>query len=95
VAPGASNGLVDSIPNALSFDPLKPGLWVQGGGDPALSYRARPATALVVNHDAAAAAADGADSLLVLHHHNASGDKADVVRVRAQATVGGAVRAVG
>jgi hypothetical protein len=94
VAPGTSDGLVDSIPNALSFDPLKPGVWVQGGGDPALSYQARPATALVVNHDAEAAAADGADSMLVLHHHNASGDKADVVRVRAKATFGNA-RAVG
>ncbi|MFJ6672280.1 S8 family serine peptidase [Actinosynnema sp. NPDC091369] len=82
VAPGTSNGLIDSIPDALSFDPLKPGVWVQGGGDPALSYQARPATALVVNHDAESAAADGADSLLVLHHHNATGDKADVVKVR-------------
>ncbi|WP_123745880.1 S8 family peptidase [Saccharothrix texasensis] len=94
VAPGTSNGLVDAIPNALSFDPLKPGLWVQGGGDAALSYQARPATALVVNHDAAAAAADGADSLLVLHHHNASGDRADVVKIRAKTTVGPAVRSV-
>ncbi|ONI83948.1 peptidase S8 [Saccharothrix sp. ALI-22-I] len=84
VAPGADNGLIDSIPNALSFDPLKPGLWVQGGGDAALSYQSRPGTALVVNRDAASLALDGADSLLVLNHHNASGDKADVVQVRAR-----------
>ncbi len=84
VAPGTSNGLIDSLPNPLSFDPLKPGLWAQGGGDAALSYQSRPGTALVVNRDAAALATDGADSLLVLHHHNASGDKADVVKVRAR-----------
>ncbi|WP_433264243.1 S8 family serine peptidase [Actinosynnema sp. CS-041913] len=83
VAPGASNGLIDSIDRPASFDPLKPGLWVQGGGDAALSYLSRPGTALVVNRDAAALAADGSDSLLVLHHHNATGDKADVVKVKA------------
>ncbi|OKI30517.1 peptidase S8 [Saccharothrix sp. CB00851] len=94
VAPGTSNGLIDSIPNALSFDPLKPGLWVQGGGDAALSYQARPATALVVNRNADAIAVDGSDSLLVLHHHNATGDKADVVKVRAPSTVSPAVRSV-
>ncbi|MFC6093890.1 S8 family peptidase [Saccharothrix lopnurensis] len=82
LAPGAGDGLVDSIPSPLSFDPLKPGLWVQGGGDAALSYQARPGTALVVNRDAAALAADGADSLLLLHHHNATGDRADVVKVK-------------
>ncbi|MEV0680365.1 S8 family serine peptidase [Actinosynnema sp. NPDC050436] len=83
VAPGTTNGLIDSIGTPSSFDPLKPGLWVQGGGDAALSYVARPGTALVVNRDAAALAADGADSLLVLNHHNATGDKADVVKVKA------------
>ncbi|RKT57136.1 S8 family peptidase [Saccharothrix australiensis] len=83
VAPGATNGLIDAIDAPSSFDPLKPGLWVQGGGDAALSYVARPGTALVVNRDAAAQAADGADSLLVLHHHNATGDRADVVKVKA------------
>jgi subtilisin family serine protease len=82
VAPGSSNGLIDTIPTALSFDPLKPGLWVQGGGDAALSYQSRPGTALVVNRDAESLVLDRADSLLVLNHHNASGDKADVVQVR-------------
>jgi subtilisin family serine protease len=81
-APGAKNGLVDSIPGALSFDPLKPGLSVQGGGDAALSYLAKPGTALVVNRDTAALAKDKADSLLVLNHHNATGEKAGVVKVR-------------
>ncbi|CCH34436.1 S8 family serine peptidase [Actinosynnema sp. NPDC047251] len=83
VAPGTKNGLIDSIGTPSSFDPLKPGLWVQGGGDAALSYVARPGTALVVNRDAAALTADKADSLLVLNHHNATGDKADVVKVKA------------
>ncbi|MFI9815759.1 S8 family peptidase [Saccharothrix variisporea] len=82
LAPGTTNGLVDSIGTPASFDPLKPGLWVQGGGDPALSYRARPGTALVVNRDAEALAADRSDSLLVLHHHNTTGDKVDVVKTR-------------
>jgi hypothetical protein len=81
-APGAKNSLVDSIPGALSFDPLKPGLSVQGGGDAALSYLAKPGTALVVNRDTAALAKDKADSLLVLNHHNATGEKAGVVKVR-------------
>ncbi|GAA3877643.1 S8 family serine peptidase [Saccharothrix violaceirubra] len=87
-APGATDGLVDSIGKKLSFDPLKPGLWVQGGGDAALSYQSKPGTALVVNRDAAALAADGADSLLVINHHNATGDKADVVKVRGGAKAG-------
>jgi subtilisin family serine protease len=82
VAPGTTNGLIDSIDGALSFDPLKPGLWVQGGGDPALSYLAKPGTALVVNRNAGSLAADKADSLLVLNHHNATGDRAAVVKVR-------------
>ncbi|MFD9737478.1 S8 family serine peptidase [Umezawaea sp. NPDC059074] len=82
VAPGTTNGLVDSIPGSFSFDPLKPGLSVQGGGDAALSYLAKPGTALVVNRDTAALAKDKADSLLVLNHHNATGDKVSVVKVR-------------
>jgi len=88
----ASDGLVDFIPGSLSFDPLKPGLWVQGGGDPALSYAARPGTALVVNRNPAALGADGADSLLVLNHHNARGDRASVVRVTGPAAASSAKR---
>jgi subtilisin family serine protease len=82
VAPGTTNGLIDSIPGSFSFDPLKPGLSAQGGGDAALSYLAKPGTALVVNRNAAALAKDKADSLLVLNHHNATGDKVSVVKVR-------------
>ncbi|MET8764541.1 S8 family serine peptidase [Lentzea sp. NPDC004782] len=81
VAPGNANGLIDVIDHNLSYDPLKPGLWVQGGGDAALSYLAKPGTALVVNRDAAALKSDKSDGLLVLNHHNASGDRASVVYV--------------
>lgn len=80
-----SDGLVDFIPGTMSFDPLKPGLWVQGGGDPALSFVSRPGTALVVNRDAAALARDHADSLLIINHHNAAGDRASVVKVNGPA----------
>jgi subtilisin family serine protease len=79
-APGNQDGFVDKLTSILSYDPLRPGLWVQGGGDPALSYLARPGTALVVNRDPASLAADNADSLLILNHHNASGHRAQVVR---------------
>ncbi len=81
-APGNANGLIDVIDRNLSFDPLKPGLWTQGGGDAALSYLAKPGTALVVNKDEAALKADKSEGLLVLNHHNASGDRASVVTVR-------------
>ncbi len=77
----AFDGLVDYLPGTLSFDPLKPGLWVQGGGDAAIAYRSAPGTALVVNRDPAALAMDNADSLLVLNHHNAKGDRASLVKV--------------
>ncbi|MEU5696586.1 S8 family serine peptidase [Actinosynnema sp. NPDC020468] len=87
-APGAS--LVDSLGTDVSFDPLKPGLWAQGGGDPALSYSARPGTALVVNRDADALALDKSDSLLVLNHHNATGERADVVKVKGPKATGSA-----
>ncbi|MFS8103227.1 S8 family serine peptidase [Lentzea alba] len=81
-APGNANRLVDVIDRNLSFDPLKPGLWAQGGGDAALSYLAKPGTALVVNKDEAALKADKSEGLLVLNHHNANGDRASVVTVR-------------
>ncbi|MCP2169956.1 S8 family peptidase [Goodfellowiella coeruleoviolacea] len=81
-APGDTTGLVDQIATPMSFDPLRPGLWVQGGGDPALSYLAKPGTALVVNRNAEALAKDKADNLLVLNHHNASDRRAQVVSVK-------------
>ncbi|MCP2259956.1 PA domain-containing protein [Streptoalloteichus tenebrarius] len=79
--PADKDGVIDKLDKPMSFDPLKPGLWAQGGGDAALSYVARPGTALVVNRDAGSLAMDRADKLLVLHHHNASGDRAQVVSV--------------
>ncbi|WP_425434897.1 S8 family peptidase [Lentzea albida] len=81
-APGNANRLIDVIDRNLSFDPLKPGLWAQGGGDAALSYFAKPGTALVVNKDEAALKADKSEGLLVLNHHNANGDRASVVTVK-------------
>ncbi|GLY53977.1 peptidase S8 [Lentzea sp. NBRC 102530] len=82
VAPGNANKLIDVIDRKLSFDPLKPGLWAQGGGDAALSYLAKPGTALVVNKNEASLKADKSDGLLVLNHHNANGDRASVVLVK-------------
>ena len=81
-APGNANKLIDVIDRNLSYDPLKPGLWVQGGGDAALSYLAKPGTALVVNKNEAALKADKSDGLLVLNHHNANGDRTSVVLVK-------------
>ncbi|GGM36482.1 peptidase S8 [Longimycelium tulufanense] len=81
-APGDEDGVIDQIDTPMSFDVLKPGLWTQGGGDPALSYLARPGTALVVNRDAGSLAMDRAGGLLVLHHHNAGGKRAQEVSVR-------------
>jgi subtilisin family serine protease len=82
-APGSTDGLIDSVSTPLSFDALAPGYAVQGGGDPALAYTAKPGTALVVNRDASSAAGDTFLGLLALEHHNASGQRANVVRVQA------------
>jgi hypothetical protein len=73
--------LIDSVGTPLSFDALAPGYSVQGGGDAALGYAAKPGTALVVNRNAASAAQDTVLGLLALAHHNASGDRADVVEI--------------
>ncbi|WP_276313852.1 S8 family serine peptidase [Solihabitans fulvus] len=81
-APGNADGFIDRIGSPMSFDPLRPGLWVRGDGDPALSYLARPGSSLVVGRDAGALAEDRADSLLVLEHHDASDRRAQVVSVR-------------
>jgi subtilisin family serine protease len=82
-APGSTNGLIDSVSTPLSFDVLAPGYSVQGGGDAALGYTAKPGTALVVNRDAASLAGDTALGLLALEHHNAAGNRASVVTVAA------------
>ncbi|WP_027946243.1 S8 family serine peptidase [Amycolatopsis taiwanensis] len=81
VAPGSTDGLIDSVSTPMSFDPLAPGYSVQGGGDPALVFAAEPGTTLMVNRNPAAAAHDRAMGLLVLEHHNASGKRAGVVGV--------------
>lgn len=77
--PGDTDGVIDSIDEPMVFDPLRPALWVQGGGQAALSYVAKPGTALVVKRDRGAVGADQARNLLVLHHHNASGSRVQVV----------------
>ena len=80
-APGSTTGLIDGVSTPLSFDVLSPGYWVQGGGDPALVYTAKPGTALVVNRNTASAGSDTVQGLLALEHHNASGKRASVIRV--------------
>jgi hypothetical protein len=81
VAPGNDNGNIDQLDGTASFDVLSPGLWVQGGGDAALSYVAQPGTALVVNRNQASLDKDGALGLLAFEHHNAIGHRADVIKV--------------
>jgi hypothetical protein len=73
--------LVDAIPNVLSFDPLQPGLWAEGG-DVSLVFIAQPGTGLLIHRDPAALELDGSNSLLVLNLHNRTGERASVVRVR-------------
>ncbi|MFD9888829.1 S8 family serine peptidase [Amycolatopsis sp. NPDC059027] len=82
-APGSTSSTIDSVDGPLSFDVLAPGYAVQGGGDAAIGYVAKPGTALVVNRNAASAAADKSLGLLAIEHHNAAGDRAGVVRVEA------------
>ncbi|MGH4020688.1 MAG: S8 family peptidase [Pseudonocardiaceae bacterium] len=89
--PGDTDGIVDTVGPVL-FDAVRPGLWAQGDGDPALSYLARPGTALVVNRDPVAALLQQANDLLVLHHHNASGDRAQLVEIRAPGQITPPVR---
>jgi hypothetical protein len=73
-APGNADGFVDRIDTPMSFDPLRPGLGVEGG----VSFVAEPGAVLRVRRGESAV--DG--SLLFLHHHNASGDRAQVLAVR-------------
>jgi subtilisin family serine protease len=79
-APGSD--LIDSVARPMSFDVLAPTYWVQGEGEPALSYLARPGTALVVHTGPAAAGASS--GLLALHHHNGRGNRASVVQVQSE-----------
>ncbi|MGH3787926.1 MAG: S8 family peptidase [Pseudonocardiaceae bacterium] len=80
--PVSIGSLIDSTA-PVSFDAVRPGLWAEGAGDPALSYLARPGTALVVNRDATAAVTQRAGQLLVLHPDNPSGHRARLIRVPA------------
>ncbi|MFI1016624.1 S8 family serine peptidase [Streptomyces sp. NPDC020965] len=77
-APGSA--VVDQLDAPVSYDPLAPGHWVQGGGAPALTHLARPGDTLTV-HRSPGAATDG--ELLAVHHHNGSGQRASVVTVKA------------
>ncbi|PSL50675.1 subtilase family protein [Saccharothrix carnea] len=70
-APGNADGFVDRIDTPLSFDPLRPGLAVEGG----VSFVAEVGAVLRVRRDPVGG------SLLFLHHHNASGDRAQVLAV--------------
>ena len=79
--PAPEDSLIDAIPAALSFDPLKPGLWAEGGGT-SLVFVAQPGTGLSIHKDAAALALDHADSLLVLNFHNKTGAKAKIVKIK-------------
>lgn len=79
-APAATSDTIDSLDD-MSFDATAPAFSVRGGGDPALTYRSAPGTALVVTRDAETATAERASALLLLHHHNAVGDQAQVVTV--------------
>ena len=72
--------LVDAMP-PVRFDPLNPGLRVEGTTS-SLLFGAQGGTQLVVHRDAAALGGDGTGSLLVLNLHNASGRRAAVVPVR-------------
>ncbi|MGQ0716824.1 MAG: S8 family peptidase [Pseudonocardiales bacterium] len=74
--------VIDSTGPAL-FDAVRPGLWTQGVEDPALSYLARPGTALMVNRDTTAAVTQRATHLLVLHPGNPSRHRVQLVGVSA------------
>jgi hypothetical protein len=62
---------VDRIDTPMAFDPLRPGLGVEGG----VSFVAEPGAVLRVRRG------ESGGSLLLLHHHNASGDRAQVLAV--------------
>jgi hypothetical protein len=86
VAPGSTDGLIDFVGTPISFDALAPAFSVQGGGDAALGYVAKPGTQLVVNRNAAAVAGDKPKGLLAIEHHNAAGSRAGVVRIESAVT---------
>jgi subtilisin family serine protease len=89
-SPVSVGEIIDSTGPAL-FDAVRPGLWAQGAGDAALSYLARPGTAMMVNRDTIAATAQRATQLLVLHPVNSSGNRVQLVPVPGSVLVGGPV----
>jgi hypothetical protein len=85
-SPVSVGEVIDSTGPAL-FDAVRPGLWTQGTGNAALSYLARPGTALMVHRDTIAATAQRASQLLVLHPANSSGNRMQLVPVSAPGSV--------
>ena len=76
---------------ALSFDPLNPGLAIFGsydGDSSALLYRDSPGSVLEIRRDAAAYAKDGALGALLVHFQNTNGNRAQVVALKSNTTVG-------
>ncbi|MGW4114336.1 S8 family serine peptidase [Actinosynnema sp. NPDC004786] len=73
-APGNAEEVVDRLDGLPAFDPLRPGLAVEGP----VSFVAREGAVLRVRRGDGAAAG----SLLLLHHHNASGDRVQVLAPR-------------
>ncbi len=80
--PVSIGSVIDRTAPAL-FDAVRPGLWAEGAGSPALSYVARPGAALVVNRDTTAAVTQRAGRLLILHADNPSGHRVRVIQVSA------------
>jgi hypothetical protein len=75
------DSLID-LTNVVSYDPIKPGLSSSGApGDEGLLFIAEPGTGLNIHRDAAALKNDPHNELLVLNFHNASGHRADIVKV--------------
>ncbi|WP_394617242.1 S8 family serine peptidase [Lentzea sp. JNUCC 0626] len=80
-APGQDTAEIDRLSGWLSYDVLAPGYSVRGGGVPAITYVAKPGTALVVNRNQNSVVADKPLGLLVLEHHNAARDRARVTNL--------------
>ena len=76
VPAGAS--IIDAVPGVLQFDPLAPGLWVDGT---TLVHDASPGTALTVHLDTDALGAP-TGRLLVLDLHDGDGDRTSIVTVQ-------------
>ncbi|MFN2496629.1 MAG: S8 family serine peptidase [Pseudonocardiaceae bacterium] len=86
--PQDTDGVIDTT-EVVRFDAVRPALWVEGLGSPALSYLARPGTALVIHRNSEATLAQRSaelvqrsTKLLVFHPHNVAGERVQLVRVR-------------